>query len=78
MIQDAIIHERLPNSSKIYTSSWWRVLNSLLTYPQLGVLLEEFAPRDVRHVSVGDCELRYEVTQNLIYILRLWHTREDC
>ena len=54
------------------------MLNGLLTYPQLGVLLEEFAPRDVRHVSVGDYELRYEVTQNLIYILRLWHTREDC
>jgi plasmid stabilization system protein ParE len=49
----------------------------LLTYPQLGVLLEEFAPRDVRRVIVGDYELRYEVTENLIYILRLWHTRED-
>ncbi|SEK55637.1 type II toxin-antitoxin system RelE/ParE family toxin [Nitrosovibrio tenuis] len=49
----------------------------LLTYPQLGVLLEEFAPRGVRRVIVGDYELRYEVTENLIYILRLWHVRED-
>ncbi|SCY38335.1 type II toxin-antitoxin system RelE/ParE family toxin [Nitrosospira sp. Nsp13] len=49
----------------------------LLTYPQLGVSLEEFAPRDVRRVIVGDYELRYEVTENLIYILRLWHARED-
>lgn len=49
----------------------------LLTYPQLGVSLEEFAPRDVRRVIVGNYELRYEVTENLIYILRLWHTRED-
>ena len=49
----------------------------LLSYPQLGVALEEFAPRDVRHVIVGDYELRYEVTENLIYILRLWHARED-
>lgn len=49
----------------------------LLFYPQLGVALEEFAPRDVRRVIVGDYELRYEVTENLIYILRLWHARED-
>ena len=49
----------------------------LLSYPHLGVALEEFAPRDVRHVIVGDYELRYEVTENLIHILRLWHARED-
>ena len=49
----------------------------LLSYPQLGVALEEFAPRDVRRVIVSDYELRYEVTEKLIYILRLWHARED-
>jgi plasmid stabilization system protein ParE len=49
----------------------------LLIYPQLGTQLEEFAPRDVRRMIVGDYELRYEVTQAAIYILRLWHTRED-
>ena len=49
----------------------------LLIYPQLGVALDEFAPRDVRRVIVGDYELRYEVTENLIYILRLLHARED-
>ena len=49
----------------------------LLSYPQLGVALEEFAPRDVRRIIVGDYELRYEVTEKLIYILRLWHARED-
>ena len=26
----------------------------LLSYPQLGVALEEFAPRDVRRIIVGD------------------------
>ena len=49
----------------------------LLIYPQLGVSLSDFAPRDARRVIVGDYELRYEVTENLIYILRLWHARED-
>ena len=49
----------------------------LLSYPQLGVALEEFAPRDVRRVIMGEYELRYEVTENQICILRLWHARED-
>ncbi len=49
----------------------------LLTYLQLGVMLDEFAPRDVRRVIVGDYELRYELTGSAIYILRLWHVRED-
>ena len=49
----------------------------LLAYPHLGVLLEEFAPRDVRRVIIGDYELRYELTDTSVYILRLWHERED-
>ena len=49
----------------------------LLTYPQLGTTLDEFAPRDVRRIIVGDYELRYELTETTIYILRLWHSRED-
>ncbi|MBA4143729.1 MAG: type II toxin-antitoxin system RelE/ParE family toxin [Nitrosospira sp.] len=50
----------------------------LSVYPQLGVPLDEFAPRDVRRVIVGDYELRYELTPvTLIYILRVWHARED-
>lgn len=49
----------------------------LTNYPQLGVRLEEFAPRDVRRVIIGDYELRYELTDKMINILRLWHGRED-
>ncbi len=49
----------------------------LLTHPQLGVRLDEFAPRDVRRIVVGDYELRYELTEATVYVLRLWHTRED-
>ena len=48
-----------------------------MQYPQLGVKLEEFLPRDVRRIIVGDYEMRYEVTDEAITILRLWHGRED-
>lgn len=50
---------------------------SLLIHPQLGNPLEEFTPRNVRHLIVQDYELRYELSGDNIYILRLWHCRED-
>lgn len=31
----------------------------------------------MRRVIVGGYELRYELTEVRLYILRLWHTRED-
>lgn len=49
----------------------------LLLHPQLGVRLAEFSPRNVRRLIVGDYELRYELTDTAIIVLRLWHGRED-
>ena len=49
----------------------------LLTHPQLGVRLAEFSPRNVRRLIVGDYELRYELTDTALIVLRLWHGRED-
>ncbi|MBC2808718.1 type II toxin-antitoxin system RelE/ParE family toxin (plasmid) [Rhizobium ruizarguesonis] len=49
----------------------------LLEQPRLGERLEEFDPREVRRILVGRYELRYEIQQSMIYVLRLWHTRED-
>ena len=51
--------------------------DQLLTYPLLGGCLAEFSPRNVRRLIVGDYELRYELTDTTISILRLWHGRED-
>ncbi|SDT86712.1 Plasmid stabilization system protein ParE [Pseudomonas pohangensis] len=49
----------------------------LLTNPRIGERLEEFAPRDVRRILVGHYEMRYKISDSTIYLLRLWHTRED-
>ena len=53
------------------------VPTSLLVNPRIGEKLEEFEPREVRRILVGHYEMRYEIQQSVIYILRLWHTRED-
>jgi plasmid stabilization system protein ParE len=49
----------------------------LLDHPRLGERLDEFSPREVRRILVGQYELRYEIQASTIYVLRLWHTRED-
>ncbi|WEX90241.1 type II toxin-antitoxin system RelE/ParE family toxin [Sinorhizobium garamanticum] len=49
----------------------------LLEQPRIGERLEEFDPRAVRRILVSHYEMRYEITQSTIYVLRLWHTRED-
>ena len=46
-------------------------------YPRLGARLAEFEPREVRRLLVGDYEMRYEVTTADIFILRIFHVRED-
>jgi len=50
---------------------------SLLANPRIGRPLEAFQPREVRRVLVGSYEIRYEIVQSVIYVLRIWHTRED-
>jgi len=46
-------------------------------HQRLGVRMPEFDPREVRKVLVGDYEIRYEVTEIDVFILRFFHTRED-
>ena len=49
----------------------------LLTNPRIGEQLFEFEPREVRRILAGQYEMRYEIACGVIYILRVWHVRED-
>ncbi|HBG07863.1 MAG: plasmid stabilization protein [Geobacteraceae bacterium GWC2_58_44] len=75
------LHEFLAQVNKAAAA---RVVQSLATaptrlmeQPRIGERLEEFEPREVRRILVGHYELRYEVLESAIVMLRLWHTRED-
>jgi plasmid stabilization system protein ParE len=50
--------------------------SALLAHPRLGERLDGFEHREVRRLLVGSYEMRYELRDGEIYILRLWHTRE--
>ena len=49
----------------------------LRTNPRIGEHLFQFEPREVRRIMAGQYEIRYEIQDETIYVLRLWHTRED-
>ena len=49
----------------------------ILEQPRIGERLDEFEPREVRRILVGHYEIRYVIRESAVYVLRLWHTRED-
>lgn len=49
----------------------------LAAHARLGERLEQYQPREVRRILVGNYEMRYEVRGEDVVILRVWHTRED-
>lgn len=51
--------------------------SGLRVNPRIGERLEEFDPREVRCILVGNYEMRYEIQDDIICILRIWHTREN-
>ncbi len=50
---------------------------TLLSNPRIGEQLFEFEPREIRRIIVNQYEMRYEIQEATIYMLRLWHTREE-
>ncbi|AWH89450.1 type II toxin-antitoxin system RelE/ParE family toxin [Limnobaculum parvum] len=50
---------------------------SLTAHPAIGVQQARYDPREVRKVLFDDYEVHYEVKDNDIFIVDLWHTKED-
>jgi plasmid stabilization system protein ParE len=65
-----------PRAAARVLQSLTAVASRLLDQPRIGEKLEQFEPREVRRVLVGKYEMRYEIRQSSIFILRVWHTRE--
>jgi plasmid stabilization system protein ParE len=54
-----------------------RASTTLLANPRIGEQLFEFEPSEVRRIILGRYEIRYEIQDATIYVLRLWHTKEE-
>jgi plasmid stabilization system protein ParE len=57
--------------------SFTTAARQLREHPRNGEQLEEFAPREVRRLIVGQYEMRYEIAEDEIFILRIWHGNEE-
>jgi len=50
--------------------------NKVIHQPRIGERLDEFELREFRRLLVGHYEMRYELSNDTFYVLRIWHTRE--
>lgn len=51
--------------------------NRLVLQPHIGERVETITARDVRRILVGDYEIRYDVLDEEIRALRIFHSREN-
>ena len=65
-----------PSAAANILQSLTNAPTTLLTNPRIGEQLFEFESREIRRIIVGQYEMRYEIQESTIYVLRLWHTRE--
>ncbi len=77
----ARLHEFL---AEVNPRAAWAVVKRLVAAPRRlpqaprsGEPLGRFAPREIRRILAGDYEIHYELVGETIYILRVWHMRED-
>jgi plasmid stabilization system protein ParE len=52
-------------------------VNRLAESPRIGQRLAGFSECEVRRILVGRYELRYEIRKADLFVLRLFHARED-
>ena len=53
-------------------------ISQLKEFPRLGVKVSSSPDSDIiRDLIIGNYLARYLITENMIYILRVWHHKED-
>ena len=63
-----------PKAAAKVIQSLTRAAGRLSEYPRFGEKLDQFADNEVRRIIVGRYEMRYEIRDRAIYVLRLAHT----
>jgi plasmid stabilization system protein ParE len=71
------LHPVAPEAAARVVQQLARAPDRLVEFPRIGEKLDAYAPREVRRITVGSYELRYEIAGGTIHVLRLWHCREE-
>ncbi len=75
-LHDFLVAARIGSAARI-AKTLVAAPRRILEFPRIGEPLEEFKPREVRRILVGNYEMRYEIREPEIFILRIWHSREE-
>ena len=75
------LHELLspvnPKAAAKIVQSLTAAAGRLPEHPRIGETLEQYRPREIRRILIGRYEMRYEIQDAIISVLRIWHTRES-
>ena len=71
------LHEVSPRAAIRVLRELNAAAKTLAEFPELGPRLEIYESEIVRSFLAGDYEIRYQVSQHAVYIIRVWYTRED-
>jgi len=67
-----------PSAAKRAANSIKKGISQLKEFPRLGIKVELAPEPDlVRDLIIGNYLARYLITEKVIYILRIWHHKED-
>ena len=66
-----------PTAAAKILQSLVKAPNALIGNPRMGERIEAFESRKIGRLLVARYELRYEIKEATLYILRIWHTREE-
>ena len=73
----AFLADKNPRAAQAVSTALTDAPDKLLQFPRRGPRLEQFRDREVRRLIVGSYEMRYELKEDVIRILQIWHGKED-
>jgi len=72
------IAQHNPNTARVISTKLLKSIKSLIDFPFLGKLVMQASePEKVRDLFSGKYVIRYLIYEQRIYILRIWHQREN-
>ena len=67
-----------PQAAQLAAASLKKGISQLKEFPRLGVKVSLAPdPNIIRDLVIGNYLARYLITNDVIYILRIWHHKED-
>ena len=72
-----VLEEVAPRAAARNIQNIIAAVRRLPDYPRVGRIIEDYQPREVRALLVSDYEVHYEVFEDWLIVLRVWHAHED-